>query len=140
MGDLSRLGDGEPLDQDFVNAVVDNVNNLSDIVWADQGALIWKGQTDAFNAVAKFRIVGGEGTVKFDGKSIWAASNLSYGVKFTQTPVLIVTPVARIAMSTTIEKKDGSTAKVWFQRQDNNRAPNAGWAFGYSWIAFGPTA
>jgi hypothetical protein len=59
MGDLSRLGDGESLDQDFINQIIDSVNKLSDVVAADQAALIWKGQHDAFSEIAKFRIVGG---------------------------------------------------------------------------------
>lgn len=141
MGDLNRLGDGQPLDTNFLNEIVDSVNNLADIVWADQGSLIWFGQTDAFNDVAKFRIVGGSGNVKFNGKSLWQQTTFTYGgMKFTKTPLVFIQVAAARGTISTVSKKDGDSCSVWFGVVDGGKPPKSGYLVTYNWIAFGPTA
>lgn len=140
MGNLNRLGDGEPVDQDFLNDIVDGVNNLSDIVWADQGALIWNGQTDGFNNIAKFRIASGVGSAKFDGKGYYTKANFSYGgLRFSQSPTIFIQTRCTRHATSTITKQDGSTCEVYFHISDGGRQPKSGATVAFNWLAFGPT-
>lgn len=141
MGNLSRIGDGQPVDEDFLNDIVDEVNNLSDIVWADQGALVWNGKTDAFNDVANYKIVGGQGSARFDGSGISTRANFTFGgIKFTKTPLVFIQAQATRNMISTVIRKDGDSCEVSFQISNGGRPPNSGYTVQYSWIAFGPTA
>jgi hypothetical protein len=141
MGNLSRLGDGESADKDFLNDIVDGVNGLSDIVWADQGALIWNGQTDSFNNIAKFRIVSGEGRIVFDGKKNYQQVNFTYnGLKFTQAPHVFIQPIAADFVVSTITSVNTDSCWVGFQSNTREKYTKKGMAVKFTWLAFGPTA
>lgn len=141
MGLVSRLGDGQPVDKDKFNELIDAINKVSDIVWADQGALIWNGATDSFDDVAKYRIVSGTALVKFNGKSYYALGSINYGgVKFTQIPTVFFQPYGARHSSVSITKKDGSSCQMRLQVSDGGGVPTSGATFNVAWMAFGPTA
>jgi hypothetical protein len=138
---IARIGDGQPVDDDKINELIDTINELRKIVWADQGALVWNGKTDGFDGTAKYRIVSGSGYAQFNGKSTYVAKHLPFGgVKFTLHPTLFIQPHFSRQCTATVVSKDGDSAEVYFHVSDGGRPPSAKHRVYFSWLAFGPTA